>query len=61
MIVVSQASINDIPKIVELLKLSLGESVVEKSSTIWNFKHVDNPFGHSLPSKAALAASEISC
>ena len=47
MIVVSQASINDIPKIVELLKLSLGESVVEKSSTIWNFKHVDNPFGPS--------------
>lgn len=45
--IVKQASINDIPNIVELLKLSLGESVVEKSSTIWNFKHVDNPFGPS--------------
>ncbi len=45
--IVKQASINDIPNIVELLKSSLGESVVEKSSTIWNFKHVDNPFGPS--------------
>jgi GNAT superfamily N-acetyltransferase len=45
--IVKQASVNDIPTIVELLKLSLGESVVEKSSTIWNFKHIDNPFGKS--------------
>jgi GNAT superfamily N-acetyltransferase len=45
--IVKQASINDIPQIVELLKSSLGESVVEKSSSIWNFKHVDNPFGPS--------------
>ena len=45
--IVKQASINDIPNIVELLKLSLGESVVGKSSTIWNFKHADNPFGSS--------------
>ena len=45
--IVKQASINDIPNIVELLKLSLGESVIEKSSTIWNFKHADNPFGSS--------------
>lgn len=45
--IVKQASKNDIPNIVELLKLSLGDSVVEKSSAIWNFKHTDNPFGSS--------------
>jgi GNAT superfamily N-acetyltransferase len=45
--IVKQASVNDIPNIVELLKLSLGESVVEKSQHIWNFKHIDNPFGKS--------------
>lgn len=37
----------DIPAIVELLKLSLGESLMPKSEAFWRWKHVDNPFGKS--------------
>jgi GNAT superfamily N-acetyltransferase len=37
----------DIPAIVELLKISLGESLMPKSETYWRWKHVDNPFGAS--------------
>ncbi|KAB1155838.1 GNAT family N-acetyltransferase [Flavobacterium luteum] len=44
---IKTSEVNDISAIVDLLKLSLGESVVEKTANIWNFKHVDNPFGHS--------------
>jgi GNAT superfamily N-acetyltransferase len=38
---------SDIPAIIELLKLSLGESLIPKSDTLWNWKHVANPFGKS--------------
>jgi GNAT superfamily N-acetyltransferase len=38
---------SDIPSIVELLKLSLGESLMPKSETFWRWKHIDNPFGRS--------------
>jgi N-acetylglutamate synthase-like GNAT family acetyltransferase len=38
---------NDIPAIVELLKLSLGESLMPKSEAFWRWKHIDNPFGKS--------------
>lgn len=38
---------NDITKIVELLKVSLGESLMPKSEEYWRWKHVDNPFGPS--------------
>jgi N-acetylglutamate synthase-like GNAT family acetyltransferase len=37
----------DIPAIVELLKLSLGESLMPKSEAFWRWKHVNNPFGSS--------------
>lgn len=37
----------DIPSIVALLKLSLGESRMPKSEKFWRWKHVDNPFGPS--------------
>lgn len=37
----------DIPSIVELLKLSLGESLMPKSEALWRWKHIDNPFGSS--------------
>ncbi|HMQ00783.1 MAG TPA: GNAT family N-acetyltransferase [Cyclobacteriaceae bacterium] len=37
----------DIPAIVDLLKLSLGESLMPKSETFWRWKHIDNPFGVS--------------
>jgi GNAT superfamily N-acetyltransferase len=37
----------DIPAIVGLLKLSLGESLMPKSEAFWRWKHIDNPFGKS--------------
>lgn len=42
----------DIPAIIELLKLSLGESLMPKTEAFWRWKHLDNPFG---PSKVILA------
>jgi len=41
------ATDQDIPLIVELLKVSLGESLMPKSEAFWRWKHVDNPFGPS--------------
>jgi len=38
---------NDIPAIVELLKLGLGESLLPKSENFWRWKHFENPFGKS--------------
>ncbi|PTX10664.1 N-acetylglutamate synthase-like GNAT family acetyltransferase [Pontibacter mucosus] len=37
----------DIPAIVELLKSSLGEGLIQKSERLWNWKHVENPHGAS--------------
>lgn len=37
----------DIPEIVGLLKVSLGESLMPKSEQYWKWKHFDNPFGSS--------------
>ncbi|MGG7036353.1 MAG: GNAT family N-acetyltransferase [Flavobacterium sp.] len=33
--------------IIKLLQASLGESLLKKTVDIWNFKHVENPFGES--------------
>lgn len=41
------ATHEDIPEIVALLKLSLGESLTPKSERYWRWKHLDNPFGAS--------------
>ena len=41
------ATDHDIPAIVELLKQSLGESLMPKSERYWRWKHVENPFGVS--------------
>lgn len=38
---------NDTAAIIELLQLSLGESKLKKTQTIWEFKHTKNPFGVS--------------
>lgn len=38
----------DVPEIVSLLKLGLGESLLPKSENYWRWKHQDNPFGKSL-------------
>lgn len=42
------ANEGDIPEIVSLLRLGLGESLLPKSEIYWRWKHVDNPFGKSL-------------
>jgi len=44
---IREASEADIPDIVALLKLSLGESLMPKSERYWRWKHLENPFGPS--------------
>lgn len=44
---IRKASENDIPQIIELLKISLGETLIPKSEALWKWKHLDNPFGKS--------------
>ncbi len=44
---VREATEEDIPAIVNLLKLSLGESRMPKSEKYWRWKHLENPFGPS--------------
>lgn len=39
-------------KMVQLLKWSLGESIIKKTLGVWNYKHLENPFG---PSKVLVA------
>ena len=34
-------------QIVELLKITLGESLTKKTIEFWNWKHTENPFGKS--------------
>ncbi len=50
--IIRNATPEDIPVIVSLLKLSLGEGLIKKTSEIWNFKHLENPFGPSYVSLA---------
>lgn len=38
---------SDIPSIIALLKVSLGESLIPKSEQLWRWKHLDNPYGKS--------------
>lgn len=42
-----QAKESDLPQIVELLKLSLGDSLIPKSEEYFSWKHFKNPFGKS--------------
>lgn len=44
---IREANGNDIPKIIEVLKASLGEKNLSISERIWHYKHLDNPFGNS--------------
>ncbi|AFL85681.1 putative acetyltransferase [Belliella baltica DSM 15883] len=39
---------SDIPLIINLLKISLGEQRMPKTMAFWNWKHIENPFGESL-------------
>lgn len=45
--IIRPSTTSDVPKIINLLKLSLGESLMPKSEEYWNWKHVQNPFGSS--------------
>jgi GNAT superfamily N-acetyltransferase len=42
-----QATDQDIPEVVALMKMSLGESLIPKSTTFFTWKHIHNPFGKS--------------
>jgi GNAT superfamily N-acetyltransferase len=44
---ICEATESDIPEIVNLLKVSLGESLMPKSERYWRWKHLENPFGTS--------------
>ncbi|PKV63216.1 GNAT family N-acetyltransferase [Pontibacter ramchanderi] len=44
---IRKATESDIPAIVELLKSSLGEGLIQKSERLWIWKHVENPHGAS--------------
>ena len=44
---IRNATIEDIPGIIPLLKSSLGESLMPKSEVFFRWKHLDNPFGAS--------------
>jgi len=44
---IRKAISSDLPSIINLLKASLGESLIPKSEELWNWKHVVNPFGKS--------------
>lgn len=44
---IRKANSSDLPAIINLLKASLGESLIPKSLELWNWKHVANPFGTS--------------
>lgn len=46
-ILIRQATEKDIPAIIELLKLSLGETSSKKTIAYWEWKHLQNPFGAS--------------
>lgn len=37
----------DLPAIIELMRSSLGESMIPKSEKLWKWKHEENPFGES--------------
>ena len=45
--IIRSATPEDIPNIVELTRLSLGERLMPKSIEFWNWKHTLNPFGTS--------------
>jgi len=45
---IRKAMPNDLPGILRVLKKSLGEASSQKTETVWNYKHGDNPFGKSL-------------
>ena len=45
---IREADHSDIPRILKVLKASLGESSSKKTEEVWRYKHIENPFGESL-------------
>lgn len=45
---IREATEQDIPEILKVLKASLGETSSKKTIEVWQYKHVKNPFGKSL-------------
>lgn len=45
---IREATFDDIPDIIPVLKASLGTQDLPLSEEIWKFKHINNPFGKSL-------------
>ena len=45
---IRKAISTDLPGILAVLKKSLGETSSQKTEAVWNYKHVQNPFGESL-------------
>jgi GNAT superfamily N-acetyltransferase len=45
--VIRQFKEEDTPQVIELLKASLGESLLPKTTAYFTWKHLDNPFGRS--------------
>ena len=48
MIEIRPAQAKDLPEILSVLKAGLGEGLIKKNQEIWNYKHIENPFGKSL-------------
>lgn len=46
--IIREAKADDVPEVVKVLKASLGEADLPLSEEIWNYKHVQNPFGRSI-------------
>lgn len=46
--IIREAKPEDINSIIQVLKASLGETSSRKDKTVWDYKHVNNPFGKSL-------------
>lgn len=44
---IRHATPEDLPAVIELLKASLGEGMIQKSLNLWKWKHLDNPHGVS--------------
>ena len=47
MMEIKRADFSDVPRIVSLLKVSLGDEL-PLSEQIWHYKHINNPFGKSI-------------
>lgn len=46
--IIREANTEDLEDIISVLKASLGETSSKKTSDVWKYKHVANPFGKSL-------------